>query len=100
MRPPMMIIWILLCVLVGYCADRKGRNMWAWGIASLFLSPLLIGITLALMPDETDKTNNRSRSFVADDDSEEDSEEVRCPECGYLADASEQFCPRCGEMLW
>lgn len=96
MRPPMMIIWILLCVLVGYCADRKGRNMWAWGIASLFLSPLLIGITLALMPDETDKTNTHS----ANSSGEGNNEKVYCPECHCLVDTSEQFCPRCGEMLW
>ena len=41
--------WLLLCAFIGYCADRKGRNMWAWGLAALFLSPLIVGIVLALM---------------------------------------------------
>jgi len=93
----MMIIWIFLCVLVGYCADKKGRNGWAWGIASLFLTPLVIGITLALTPDEKDEKAQTSFSSNGGEDSDD---EKRCPECGYLADAGEQYCPRCGEMLW
>ena len=93
----MMIIWILLCVLVGYCADQKGRNGWAWGIASLFLTPLVIGLTLALTPDENDE---KAQTSFSSDGGEERDDEKRCPECGYLADAGEQYCPRCGEMLW
>ena len=92
--------WLLLCAFVGYAADRKGRSMWAWGIASLFISPLIVGIVLALMPAKgIDSVEHLPQSS---DESREDKEQEgkRCPECGYLADAGEQYCPRCGEMLW
>lgn len=96
----MAIIWMILCVLVGYCADKKGRNGWAWGIASIFLTPVIIGITLALMPDENNHGGKASSQSSGEDWNDDGHEEKRCPECGYLADAGEQYCPRCGEMLW
>lgn len=36
---------------VGYFAQSKGRSAVGWGIASLFISPLLAGIILALLKD-------------------------------------------------
>ncbi len=55
-------------------------------------------------PHKMDKNTNLNSSFYAIDDDEENdeenSEEMYCPECHCLVDASEQFCPRCGEMLW
>ena len=96
-----MVLWLFLCVVVGYYANEKGRNMWAWGIASLVFTPVIVGIVLALMPDNTDKDGGGRTAPSSNGSYEEDIvEEVRCPECGYLADAGEQFCPRCGEMLW
>ena len=92
--------WLLLCAFIGYCADRKGRSMWAWGLAALFLSPVIVGIVLALMPDKgSDSVEHLPQSS---DESPEDKEQEgkRCPECGYIADAGEQYCSRCGEMLW
>ena len=92
--------WLLLCAFIGYYADRKGRSMWAWGLAALFLSPLIVGIVLVLMPDEKGNGGNHSSQSYGDNQEDEEQEERRCPECGYLADAGEQYCPRCGEMLW
>lgn len=95
-----MMIWLLLCVFIGYCANTKGRNMWAWGIASLVFSPVLVGIVLALMPDNTNQHDDRAPHSFDESDEDDMVREVRCPECGYLADAGEHYCPRCGEMLW
>lgn len=39
-----LFFWLLLCAFIGYCADRKGRNLWVWGLAAFFLSPLIVGI--------------------------------------------------------
>lgn len=45
------LIFIAFAVGIGMFAKRKGRSPWGWGIASLFISPLLAGIILALMRD-------------------------------------------------
>ncbi len=92
-----MVLWFMLCVLIGVWANKKGRNGWAWGLASIFLTPLLIGITLALTPDAKDENTTGT---LSDDAYEGHDDGKICPECGYHADAGEQFCPRCGEMLW
>ena len=108
----MTIIWLMFCVLIGYCAEKKGRNGWAWGISAVFLTPVLTGITLALMPDEKDEKAQETFPVIGsedykyeddeyeDEDGEDDDEEKYCPECGYQAQPGEKHCPRCGEMLW
>ena len=95
-----LFLWLLLCAFIGYCADRKGRNMWAWGLAALVLSPVIVGIVLAVTPDENGNGGNHLSQSYGVDQENEDQEERRCPEYGYLADAGEQYCPCCGEMLW
>lgn len=45
------IFFIALAVGIGMFAKHKGRSAWGWGIASIFISPLLAGIILALMKD-------------------------------------------------
>lgn len=45
------LIFIAFAVGIGMFAKKKGRSPWGWGIASLFISPLLAGIILALMRD-------------------------------------------------
>ena len=49
----MSIIWLVLCVGVGYYARAKGRNPWLWGLASVVLSPLIVGLVLALCKDKS-----------------------------------------------
>ena len=45
------LLLLAFCVGIGMFAKSKGRSAWGWGIASLFTSPLLAGIILALMRD-------------------------------------------------
>ena len=92
--------WLLLCAFIGYYADRKGRSKWAWGLAAVFISPLIVGIVLALMPAKGSESVEQLPPSSAESPEDEEQEGKRCPECGYLADAGEQYCPRCGEMLW
>jgi hypothetical protein len=49
------IPYLAFCVAVGYYAKTKGRSPWCWGLASLFFSPFLVGIILALCKDLTDR---------------------------------------------
>ena len=58
--------WLLLCAFIGYYADRKGRSMWAWGLAAVFISPLIVGIVLALMPDQGATASNICRNRPVD----------------------------------
>ena len=95
-----LFLYLLLCAFIGYVADRKGRNELAWGVAALFLSPLIVGIVLAVMPDEKGNGDSHSSQSSGEHWEDEGREEKRCPECGCLTDAGERYCPRCGEMLW
>lgn len=45
------LVFIAFAVGIGMFAKKKGRSPWGWGIASIFISPLLAGIILALMKD-------------------------------------------------
>lgn len=49
------IPYLAFCAAVGYYAKTKGRSPWCWGLASLFFSPILAGIILALCKDLTDR---------------------------------------------
>lgn len=42
-----------MCCGIGMFAKSKGRSAWGWGIGSMFISPLLAGIILALLKDKT-----------------------------------------------
>ncbi len=44
-----VIIDLVLAYAIGKFAESKGRNFWAWGIASIFFSPIIVGIVLALV---------------------------------------------------
>ena len=46
-----MFFWFLMCVGIGFFAKSRGRSTWGWGLAAVFISPLLAGIALALMKD-------------------------------------------------
>ena len=44
-----ILIDLALAYAIGKLAESKGRNFWGWGVASLFFSPILVGIVLALV---------------------------------------------------
>ncbi len=46
-----IIIWLLLAIVIGVAAARRGRSGLGWLFLSLLLSPLVAAIVLALMPD-------------------------------------------------
>jgi hypothetical protein len=52
-----VIFWLGLCCAVGYFADKKGRNAFGWGVCAFLLSPLLVGIALALAKDLRQEAN-------------------------------------------
>jgi hypothetical protein len=46
-----ILIWLILSVIVGVAAERRGRSGMAWVFFSIFLSPLIAAIVLAMLPD-------------------------------------------------
>lgn len=50
-------LYFLFCGLIGYWASRRGRSAILWAILALIISPLLSGIVLALMSDQSIKAS-------------------------------------------
>ncbi len=46
-----IVIWLVLAIVIGVAAARRGRSGLGWLVASLVLSPLIAAIVLALLPD-------------------------------------------------
>jgi hypothetical protein len=46
-----IVIWLVLAIVIGVAAARRGRSGLGWLVASLILSPLISAILLALLPD-------------------------------------------------
>jgi len=46
-----ILIWVVICFVVGTAAYARGRRFWVWFLWSLFLSPLFTGLLVALLPD-------------------------------------------------
>ncbi len=75
------VIWLLCCVFVGYCANCKGRSGVGWGAASMFFTPIIVGIVLALMPNVVKKkTIHRAPSSTPKQETDDDDMEayIRC----------------------
>lgn len=86
-----LTIWIIAVVLAGIIASNKNRSAGGWIIGTLFLSPLMVLILLAL-PSLTMEEKIWSQVSV-----------VRCPECLKYQDAPEpaksKKCPFCAEEV-
>jgi hypothetical protein len=46
-----IIIWLVLAIVIGVAAARRGRSGLGWLFVSLILSPLVAALLLALLPD-------------------------------------------------
>jgi hypothetical protein len=44
----LIIPWVLLALLVGWIASKRGRSAITWGLLSLFLSPSVLAVLVAL----------------------------------------------------
>ena len=65
-----IVIWLVLAIVIGVAAARRGRSGLGWLVASLILSPLIAAILLALLPDRRYEEVLRqfaARNAAADD---------------------------------
>lgn len=49
----MEILWFAACIGVAYYAHSRGRSWILWGLLSVFISPLVAAIILAIMKDKS-----------------------------------------------
>jgi hypothetical protein len=45
------IIWVVLAFVIGVAAQRRDRSGFGWFLLAILLSPLIVGILLAVLPD-------------------------------------------------
>ncbi len=69
-----VLVWIIGAIVAGVLANNKRRNVGAWVLGSLLLTPLLV-IILLVLPTLEDKK--------------------RCPNCGLWLKKEETVCRRC-----
>ena len=118
------IFLIAFAVGIGMFAKHKGRSAWGWGIASLFISPLLAGIILALVKDlsqeqelnKVDMDHKRLNERVAVNEMQVNQrfekveqqissikKEVGMIDAGQvqteMLDEGMKHCPHCGELI-
>jgi len=46
-----VIIWFVLAIVIGVAAQRRDRSGFGWFLLAILLSPLIVGILLAVLPD-------------------------------------------------
>ncbi|MCP4321351.1 MAG: hypothetical protein GY787_05790 [Alteromonadales bacterium] len=72
-----IIIWLLLTVLVGIWADNWNRSGTLWGLISLIISPLIVGLCLLIAGNSNPK----------------------CPKCKETVKSGSRICKHCGQKF-
>jgi len=99
-----VVIWVLLCILVGKCAERWNRSFGKYLILSIIISPLIMGIILLIMGKNMIKAESSNKNESYSDKEEKkviDSSNrftvwKECPRCHKNIDANLTGCPHCG----
>lgn len=83
-----VVVWLVVCVLIGVAASARGRSGVGWFVLSLLITPLLAGLILLLMP-------------VLKDGPEKPTPwtHVKCPDCRELVYKDARKCKHCGVTL-
>ncbi len=79
-----LILWVVLCILVGAYASSKNRSFIGFMLLALILSPLIVFLIVALIgaPDSQKANNLR-----------------KCPACAESIQKDASFCRFCGNKL-
>lgn len=60
-----LIFLAIFAVAVGYWANAWGRNGWVWGFVALLVSPLVVGIALAIAGKTVEKKAEEANAINA-----------------------------------
>lgn len=82
------LVWLILAVLVGIAASRRGRSGIGWFFLSAMISPLLAGLLMLALG----HGNLASAKPTPDT-------HVRCPDCRELVLKDARRCKHCGITL-
>jgi len=61
---PILFIWLIGTILVGVIADKKGRSVLGWVVLSLFISPLIAIIIVAIIGESNE---NRMKRIIEEE---------------------------------
>ena len=90
------IVWILLCILIGKCAERWNRSFVKYLILSIILSPLIMGIILLIMgKNNEEKTLGNKKHGVSYNQRNLLINEKKCKSCGSIISEEYKRCPNC-----
>lgn len=91
----MVFGWFVLACIVGYWAHTKGRTAFGWTMLSLFLSPLIGGFIVAVLPKTGDAAAPRDEAG----NPMTSATHVRCPDCRELIRRDASKCKHCSTAL-
>jgi hypothetical protein len=77
----LLLGWLVLCVLVGVAADRRGRSGAGWCFLAIFISPFLAGAILAVLQIPGVPVHAGSTKM--------------CPQCAEMVKAEAKICRFC-----
>lgn len=80
--------WLILAVIVGIAASRRGRSGVGWFFLAAVVSPLLAGLLLFALGRGTSSLGGASPET-----------HVRCPDCRELVFKDAKRCKHCGITL-
>ena len=83
--------WLLLCVLVGVFAHKRGRFGFGWGVISLALSPLVGWLVVLALPD--------ARKPMLTGKVITEATHMNCWSCREVIRRDARTCPHCGEVI-
>ena len=89
-----MFFWFLFSGLVAVLAHKRGRFAFGWGILSVMLTPLIVGLVVISLP-------NAKKNIVKDGLGNQITEAThkRCPACKEFIRRDALKCRHCGEIL-